>query len=151
MVIYKILKSITFTARATDPDGLPLSLSAAPLATGANFQDHGDGTSEITGWFDSAWSPPVGAYEKFCDDMDNCSIDAWYEEGGMDFAGIYEDGDDDYMENLSEACEAVVRGTETLDEQSELFRRLDDEFDLVENRREYIEEQIEEEKAEETA
>ena len=69
----------------------------------------------------------------------------------MDFAGIYEDGDDDYMENLSEACEAIVRGTETLDEQSELFRRLDDEFDLVENRREYIEEQIEEEKAEETA
>ena len=69
----------------------------------------------------------------------------------MDFAGIYEDGDDDYMENLSEACEEVVKGTVPLEEQSELFRRLDDEFDLVENRREYIEEQIEEEKAEETA
>ena len=118
---------------------------------GLEFTDNGDGTASITGWFESAWAPPIAAYNTFLDDNDGCSLYSSYEEGGMDFAGIYEDGDDDYMENLSEACEAIVRGTETLDEQSELFRRLDDEFDLVENRREYIEEQIEEEKAEETA
>lgn len=118
---------------------------------GLEFTDNGDGTASITGWFESAWAPPIAAYNTFLDDNDGCSLYSSYEEGGMDFAGIYEDGDDDYMENLSEACEAVVRGTETLEEQSELFRRLDDEFDLVENRREYIEEQIEEEKAEETA
>ena len=63
----------------------------------------------------------------------------------MDFAGIYDNGSDEYMEGLSEHCEEVVKGEVPLEEQSELFRRLDDEFDLVENRREYIEEQMEEE------
>ena len=42
-----------------------------------------------------------------------------------------------------------MRGTETLEEQTELFRRLDEEFDLIENRREYIEEQMEEERRDE--
>ena len=40
-----------------------------------------------------------------------------------------------------------MRVTETLEEQSSLFNRLDEEFDLVENRREYIEEQMEEEES----
>ena len=37
---------------------------------GLEFTDNKDGTAEITGWFDSAWAPPIGAYEKFCEDMD---------------------------------------------------------------------------------
>ena len=45
---------------------------------GLEFTDNGDGTASIDGWFDSAWSPPIGAYEKFCDDMDNCEISASY-------------------------------------------------------------------------
>ena len=67
----------------------------------------------------------------------------------MDFAGIYDNGDDDYMEGLSVVCERIVRGTETLEEQTELFQRLDEEFDLVENRREYIEDEMEEERRDE--
>ena len=67
----------------------------------------------------------------------------------MDFAGIYDNGDDDYMEGLSAVCERIVRGTETLEEQTELFQRLDEEFDLVENRREYIEDEMEEERRDE--
>jgi hypothetical protein len=118
---------------------------------GLEYVDNGDGTSHITGWFDSAWAPPVEAYNTFLDDMDGCSIEATYEEGGMDFAGIYTDGDDQYMEGLAEWCEKVVRGTCALEDTPELFQKLEDEFELIENRREWIEEEMEEEKNKETA
>ena len=118
---------------------------------GLEYVDNKDGTSHITGWFDSAWAPPVEAYNTFLDDMDGCSIEATYEEGGMDFAGIYTDGDDQYMEGLGEWCEAVVRGTCALEDTPELFQKLEDEFELIENRREWIEEEMEEEKNKETA
>jgi hypothetical protein len=114
---------------------------------GLEFTDNGDGTSEITGWFQSAWSPPIEAYNTFLDDMDGVYISADYHEPGMDFAGIYSDGDDQYMENLGEYCEAVVRGTTALEDTPELFQTLDDTFELVENARDYIEEQMEEETA----
>ena len=48
-----------------------------------------DGTT-ITGWFDSAWSPPIHAYEYFLTDNEDCSINSYYYEGGMDFAGQWE-------------------------------------------------------------
>jgi hypothetical protein len=118
---------------------------------GLEYVDNKDGTSHITGWFDSAWAPPVEAYNTFLDDMDGCSIEATYEEGGMDFAGIYTDGDDQYMEGLAEWCEKVVRGTCALEDTPELFQKLEDEFELIENRREWIEEEMEEEKNKETA
>lgn len=113
---------------------------------GLEFQDHGDGTSEITGWFDSAWSPPVGAYEKFCDDMDNCSIDAWYEEGGMDFAGHWHDGQDDFLDGISDYARDVIKnGTSSCD----LYDELDEYFDITEQRREWIEEELEQERKDE--
>ena len=117
---------------------------------GLEYVDNKDGTSHITGWFDSAWAPPIEAYNTFLDDMDGCSIEATYEEGGMDFAGIYSDGDDQYMEGLAEWCEAVVKGTCALEDTPELFQKLEDEFELIENRREWIEEEMEEEKDRET-
>lgn len=46
--------------------------------------------------FDSAWSPPIGFYEKLVDM--GFSVRAYYYEGGMNFAGIWEDGDDDFYE-----------------------------------------------------
>ena len=118
---------------------------------GLEYVDNKDGTSVITGWFDSAWAPPLAAYDTFLDDMDGCYLEATYEEGGMDFAGIYTDGDDQYMEGLSEWCEAVVKGTCALEDTPELFQKLDDEFELIENRREWIEEEMEEEKDRELA
>jgi hypothetical protein len=46
--------------------------------------------------FDSAWSPPIGAYEKLCDL--GFDIRAYYYEGGMNFAGIWDNGDDDFYD-----------------------------------------------------
>jgi hypothetical protein len=92
---------------------------------GLEIIEHGDGTAEITGWFDSAWAPPIGAYEKFCDDMDNCEISASYYEMGMDFAGFW-NGEEEHLDDLHEEYKQPV------DERSDLFNRLDEEWGLSE-------------------
>ena len=46
--------------------------------------------------FDSAWAPPCAAYEKLTEQ--GFRIRAMYYEGGMAFAGIWEEGNDDYYE-----------------------------------------------------
>ena len=46
--------------------------------------------------FDSAWAPPVGAYEKLT--AQGFRIRAMYYEPGMGFAGVWDNGDDDYYE-----------------------------------------------------
>jgi hypothetical protein len=50
----------------------------------------------LTFYFDSAWSFPLGAYEKLSDM--GFSIRAMYYEGGIGFCGIWEDGQDDYYD-----------------------------------------------------
>jgi hypothetical protein len=66
---------------------------------GLEYTDNGDGTAEITGWFDSAWSPPVDAFQKLADDWDSCYIELLYEESGMCFVGCWDsEGGDDYYE-----------------------------------------------------
>jgi hypothetical protein len=99
---------------------------------GLEFTDNGDGTASIEGWFDSAWAPPVGAYERFLDDMDNCSIEASYYEMGMDFAGFWNNGVDEYCENLHDVWKA--------EPDNELFQRLNEEYNLVEQFEEWDEE-----------
>jgi hypothetical protein len=94
---------------------------------GLEIEDNGDGTAYITGWFESAWAPPIEAYNTFIEDMDNCSLEASYHEPGMDFAGFYNNGDDEYCSDLTEQCELPE------DERSDLFNRLDEEYALVEN------------------
>ena len=46
--------------------------------------------------FDSAWSPPIAAYEKLTEM--GFRIRAMYYEPGMAFAGVWEEGQDDYYE-----------------------------------------------------
>ena len=53
------------------------------------------GHSTISFGFSSAWSPPIGAYEQFLVDNEDCSLKAYYYEGGCDFMGLWEDGSDD--------------------------------------------------------
>ena len=108
---------------------------------GLEYTDNGDGTASIVGWFDSAWGPPTEAFNTFCDDNDNCSLESFYEEGGMDFAGHYNDGYDDYLEGISDYAREVVKGN---DSGSDLYDRLDTELELTESRREYIEEEMNE-------
>ena len=68
--------------------------------SGDVIDDLGD---EIVLAFDSAWSPPMGLFEKLVEL--GYSVKAFYHEPGMCYAGIFEDGDDDYYEytNMSAA------------------------------------------------
>jgi len=50
--------------------------------------------------FDSAWSPPVALYEYLKEQ--GFEVSANYYEPGMDFAGEWTDGEDFYLENVSE-------------------------------------------------
>ena len=93
-----------------------------------------DGTT-INGWFDSAWSPPIHAYEYFLTENEDCSISSLYYEGGMDFAGKWEDFAD----------MMVTPGDFTADEMEDpnsgLIYDINENFNMSEYVREYEEEQ----------
>ena len=66
---------------------------------GLEFVDNGDGTATISGWFDSAWAPPIDAFQTLADDWDSCYIELYYEEGGMAMVGCWDsEGADDHYE-----------------------------------------------------
>jgi hypothetical protein len=105
---------------------------------GLEFIDHGDGTASITGWFESAWAPPIGAYEQLAADFDSCIIEASYFEPGMDFAGFWSsEAGEEHMDDLHDVWEN--------DPDNELFKQLDEEYNLSEQFAEWAEEFLEEE------
>lgn len=84
--------------------------------------------------FDSAWSPPVTAYEKLMDM--GFFIRAYYYEPGMAYAGIWEDGNDDFYEYGGMNSEQIA---------AELPAELDEAFCISESVAEWEEENKEEE------
>ena len=101
----------------------------------ADYLELSDDGTTITGWFDSAWSPPIGAYEHFLTNNEDCSISSLYYEGGMDFAGKWEDFAD----------MTVTPGDFTADEMEDpnsgLIYDINEQFNMSEWMREYEEEQ----------
>jgi len=104
---------------------------------GLEYTDNDDGTATISGYFDSAWAPPIGAYDRFLEANENCSLTGSYYEMGCDFAGFYDNGDDEHLENLRDEYDLPE------DEQSDLFKRLDEEYALSEQFAEYDDDEIE--------
>ena len=95
---------------------------------GLEFTDNGDGTASISGWFDSAWAPPLTAYETFCEDMDGVYIEASYHEGGMDFGGFWDsETGEEHMDGIQETWEQYK---DNLDDAPSLFKRIDEEYGL---------------------
>ena len=105
---------------------------------GTKWDVGGDGITceiengRISTSFDSAWGPPIAAYEKLTDL--GFSVRAYYYEGGMCFAGVWEDFNDDYYD-LSGMDSAAV--------QEELPAVLDEMFCISEYMAEYEEENLE--------
>jgi hypothetical protein len=99
-----------------------------------NLELSDDGTT-ITGWFDSAWAPPIHAYEYFLTDNEDCSIKSYYYEGGMDFGGLWEDFAD------AEVTMSDFTADEMEDPSSGLIYDLNEHFNFSEYVREYEEEQ----------
>ena len=93
---------------------------------------HPDGRMLHT-YFDSAWSPPVNAYQKL--EALGFRVDAMFYEGGMAFAGSYSDGncDDFSLEGMS------------ADEIEQNYPDIDEAFGISEQIREWEEENREDE------
>ena len=114
---------------------------------GLELQLEGDSNeASINGYFDSAWGPPTQAYETFLANNEDCSIWASYEEPGMDFAGIYDDGEIKHLDGLMDIVKEIVQD-DLEKSDNELFNELDEEFDIVERNRDWILEEMENEDA----
>ena len=86
--------------------------------------------STISFGFSSAWAPPINAYEKFLENNSDCSVRAFYYEGGCDFMGEWNDGVDD--------CYAPSDYKSTDDFwQDGIGSTLDDVFNITESMAEY--------------
>ena len=97
------------------------------------FTDHGDGTAEITGWFDTAWSPPIEAFNTLAGDWDSCYVELYYHESGMCFVGYWDsEGADDHYEYDGATSETV---------RNMIPEYLVDEFALDEQLAEYEDEE----------
>ena len=94
------------------------------------------GKTLITFAFSSAWSPPVGAYEQFLVDNKDCSLKAWYYEGGCDFMGVWDDGDDRCYE-----CSTAGPKSDSPFYDHGDGKELDDYFGITENLADYEAEQ----------
>ena len=107
---------------------------------GTKWDVGGDGQSDIHPdgkmlhtSFDSAWSPPVNAYEKLVEL--GFGVEAMYYEGGMGYAGAFSNGTDEEL-NL-EGMSA--------DEIEQNYPELDEAFCISESMREYEAENEQEE------
>jgi hypothetical protein len=83
--------------------------------------------------FESAWAPPVAAYDKL--EAQGFRIRAMYYEPGMGFAGVYEDGHDHYYEYGGMNSAAIAE---------ELPAELDEAFGISEDVAQWEEENKEE-------
>lgn len=72
--------------------------------------------------FDSAWSPPIAAYERLMEQ--GFTVEAMYHESGMCFAGMWENGRDDYYEYSDKSSEQLAEFLPT---------ELDDAFGISES------------------
>jgi hypothetical protein len=79
--------------------------------------------NELTVFFESAWAPPLAAYEKMTEM--GFEIEAMYDESGMGFCGRWtNEGGDDYYEYSGMTSETV---------ENELPKELNEAFGIAEN------------------
>jgi hypothetical protein len=95
-------------------------------------EELGDGSIEFT--FDSAWSPPIAAYDRLIEQ--GFTVRASYYEPGMCFCGIYVDGEDDYHHYSDMSADEVAEAIPS---------ELDDEYGISDSMREWEEENEDEE------
>jgi hypothetical protein len=90
--------------------------------------------------FDSAWAPPIGAYQKFLDENPNVNIRTTYYEGGCDFMGIWDNGIDDCWT----ISDTAPKGSTDKFWKTSAGKELDDLYGITENMAQYEADQEEE-------
>jgi len=96
--------------------------------------EQNEGESTISFSFSSAWSPPIGAYEYFLAKNEECSLKAYYYEGGCDFMGCWDNGDDNCVQPSN------YKSDDTFWDAG-LGQELDEMFNITESMREWEAEQ----------
>ena len=91
--------------------------------------EQNEGESTISFSFSSAWSPPIGAYEYFLAKNEECSLKAYYYEGGCDFMGCWDNGDDNCVQPSN------YKSDDTFWDAG-LGQELDEMFNIIESMRE---------------
>jgi len=103
---------------------------------GVDRQEISDDESTISFAFSSAWAPPTGAYQEFVD-KHPVSLEAKYYEGGCDFMGIWDNGDD----RCYTISDSAPEGSKDEFWESGDGADLDDHFNITESMAEYEAEQ----------
>jgi hypothetical protein len=105
---------------------------------GLGYEESGD-SGTITGWFDSAWSPPVEAVKYYCQENPDVEIYLTYHEPGMCFVGEWRHDAGDEDETLDEYFE--YQGCTSDDVRKFIGARLDDEWNVSEMLADYEEDE----------
>jgi hypothetical protein len=100
---------------------------------GDGDQANTDGPNAIRMNFDSAWAPPVAAMEKFQDLGFRVKLIYW--ESGMCFCGLFDENGDDYYDYTDMSADDV---------EDEINPEVDECMCIVENLREWEEQNAEE-------
>lgn len=68
---------------------------------GLHFEDLGNGQAQILGGFESAWSPPVEAFQAYANVNPDVEMELKYFEPGMGFVGVWDSlGGDAYWDDV---------------------------------------------------
>jgi hypothetical protein len=93
-----------------------------------------ESATAVSFYFDSAWSPPTTAYDSLVEQ--GFRVYGMYYESGMAYAGVYDNGDDDYYEfsgqNSSEVADMLPTELDAEFGISECMAEFEDEEPLTE-------------------
>lgn len=91
---------------------------------GLSYEDLGDGTAQIVGGFESAWSPPLDCFQTYANANADVAMELKYFEPGMSFMGVWDtEGGDAYWENVGGLLE-------TTEEEDSVIYELLEHFDV---------------------
>ena len=102
---------------------------------GMEFKVEGD-TATLSGWFDSAWAPPVNAFAVYCDEHNDVAARLSYFEPGMCFVGVWDNEVGDECHEYGNYDSKTVRDG--------IGAELDDEWNVSQQMSEWEEENSEE-------
>lgn len=98
---------------------------------GLEYEEIEKDRASLSGWFDTAWGPPLEAYSTFLNNNEDCDLGGYYYEPGMGFCGAWSNGSDEQYDISGDSHWVEENIPESIIE----------EFDIVESMRSYEDEE----------
>ncbi len=93
---------------------------------GLEFVSGDNGRAMISGWADSAWAPPVNAFQTWSAANEDCALELKYFEPGMGFIGVWDsEGGDAYWDRVYDLLETTEEEDPVLFDLLEHFNAYD--------------------------